>query len=57
MGKKPATSVVDSNHEVHSVKGLFVCDPSVFPTAVSVDPSETIMAFSFVAATRMLERW
>ena len=57
MGKNPATSVVDSNHEVHSVKGLFVCDPSVFPTAVSVDPSETIMAFSFVAATRMLEHW
>jgi choline dehydrogenase-like flavoprotein len=57
MGKNPATSVVDSNHEVHAVKGLFVCDPSVFPTAVSVDPSETIMAFSFVAAARMLERW
>ena len=30
---------------------------SDFPTAVSVDPSETIMAFSFVAAARMLERW
>jgi choline dehydrogenase-like flavoprotein len=57
MGKNPMTSVVDSNHEVHAVKDLFVCDPSVFPTAVSVDPSETIMAFSFVAAARMLEHW
>ncbi|MFZ5442105.1 MAG: GMC family oxidoreductase N-terminal domain-containing protein [Myxococcota bacterium] len=57
MGADPKTSVVDVNHECHAVKGLFVCDPSVFPTAVSVDPSETIMAFSYVAAARMLERW
>ncbi|HVE81674.1 MAG TPA: GMC family oxidoreductase [Myxococcales bacterium] len=57
MGKDPRTSVVGSNNEVHTVKGLFVCDPSVFPTAVSVDPSETIMAFSAIAAKRMLERW
>lgn len=57
MGKDPAKSVVDSNNEVHAVKGLFVTDPSVFPTAVSVDPSETIMAFSYVAAAKLLERW
>jgi choline dehydrogenase-like flavoprotein len=57
MGKDPATSVVDANNEVHAVKGLFVCDPSVFPTAVSVDPSETIMAFSAIAARRLVERW
>jgi len=57
MGTDPRTSVVDWRNEVHAVKGLYVCDPSVFPTAVSVDPSETIMAFSAVAAKRMLERW
>ncbi len=57
MGSDPRTSVVDCNHEVHAVRNLFVCDPSVFPTAVSVDPSETIMAFSYVAVNRMLERW
>lgn len=57
MGKDPATSVVDANNEVHAVKGLYVCDPSVFPTAVSVDPSETIMAFSYLAAERLLARW
>lgn len=56
MGRDPATSVVDSNHELHAVRGLYVCDPSVFPTAVSVDPSETIMAFSHVAAARILAR-
>jgi len=57
MGKDPATSVVNSHNEVHAVKGLYVCDPSVFPTAVSVDPSETIMAFSALAAERMLASW
>ncbi len=57
MGRDPATSVVNSEHELHAVKGLFVTDPSVFPTAVSVDPSETIMAFSLVAAQRLLARW
>ena len=56
MGRDPRTSVVDCANEAHAVKGLFVCDPSVFPTAVSVDPSETIMAFSAVAARKMLER-
>ncbi len=57
MGRDPKTSVVDCRHEVHSVRNLYVCDPSVFPTAVSVDPSLTIMAYSHVAARHILERW
>jgi choline dehydrogenase-like flavoprotein len=57
MGKDPSRSVVASSHEVHAVRRLYVCDPSAFPTAVSVDPSETIMAWSYVAAKGMLERW
>lgn len=57
MGKDPRRSVVDSRGEVHAVRGLFVCDPSVFPTAVSVDPSEAIMAFSYVAAAALLRDW
>jgi choline dehydrogenase-like flavoprotein len=57
MGADPKTSVVDTHHQLHAVKGLYVADPSVFPTAVSVDPSETIMAFSLVAAQRLLEGW
>ena len=50
MGKDPKTSVVDSTHRVHGCENLFIADPSVFPTGPSVDPSLTIMAFSYVAA-------
>jgi choline dehydrogenase-like flavoprotein len=57
MGRDPATSVVDSGGQVHAVKNLYVCDPSAFPTAVSVDPSETIMAWSYVAAAKLLQSW
>ncbi len=57
MGSDPSTAVVDCDNQVHGVKGLYVCDPSVFPTAVSVDPSETIMAFSYLAAARLLASW
>ncbi len=57
MGENPDTSVVNSHNEFHAVRNLFVCDPSVFPTAVSVDPSETIIAFSYVAAGWMNDNW
>ena len=50
MGSDPGQSVVGSDHRVHGWRNLFVADSSVFPTSVSVDPSFTIMAFSYVAA-------
>ncbi|HYO55743.1 GMC family oxidoreductase, partial [Archangium sp.] len=50
MGADPKTSVVGFDHRVHGTDNLYVADPSVFPTAPSVDPSLSIMAFSFVAA-------
>lgn len=46
MGRSPDDSVVDSRHRVWGTDNLYIADPSVFPTAVSVDPSHTIMAFS-----------
>lgn len=54
MGDDPASSVVASTHEAHEVPGLFVADPSVFPSGPSVDPSETIMAFSMIAARNII---
>jgi len=56
MGGSAQTSVVNSDGEVWSTRGLYVADPSAFPTVVSVDPSETIMAWSYVTARRMLEK-
>ena len=53
MGSDPQQSVVDMDHRVHGTDNLFVADPSVFPTAPSVDPSLTIMAFSCVAAEKV----
>ncbi|MFN8353343.1 MAG: GMC family oxidoreductase [Spirosomataceae bacterium] len=53
MGKDPKTSVVDSSHRVHGFDNLFISDPSVFPTGPSVDPSLTIMAFSYIAAQQI----
>ncbi len=50
MGDDPETSVVGSDHLVHGFENLFVSDSSVFPTGVSMDPSLTIMGFSYVAA-------
>jgi choline dehydrogenase-like flavoprotein len=50
MGTDPSKSVVGLDHRVHGTDNLFVADPSVFPTAPSVDPSLSIMAFSCVAA-------
>lgn len=33
MGSDPLTSVVNTNLESHEVKGLFICDSSIFPTS------------------------
>lgn len=54
MGADPKTSVVGMDHRVHGFANLFVADPSVFPTGPSVDPSFSIMAFSYMAARHML---
>lgn len=56
MGRSPETSVVNSDGEVWSTPGLYVADPSAFPTVVSVDPSESIMAWSYVTAQRILAK-
>jgi choline dehydrogenase-like flavoprotein len=50
MGSDPRQAVVDGNHEVHGVRGLFVCDGSVFPSPSGVNPMLSIMALSHRAA-------
>lgn len=50
MGADPKDAVVDANHEVYGVKGLFVCDGSVFPSASGVNPMLSIMGLTHRAA-------
>ena len=57
MGSDPASSVVDSNYKVHGFSNLFVCDASVFPTAVGVNPQVTVMALATIAADHIAKEW
>lgn len=57
MGKDPAKCVVDSNCKVYGFKNMFVCDASVFPTAVGVNPQLTVMSMATIAANRVNARW
>lgn len=51
MGTDPATSVVDLEHRVHGMANLFVVDGSVLPTALGVNPSETVYGLAHRART------
>jgi choline dehydrogenase-like flavoprotein len=53
MGADPKTSVTNEYQQVHGVKGLFVCDSSVFPNACGVNPMLSIMALAHRASQYM----
>jgi choline dehydrogenase-like flavoprotein len=50
-------SVVDSDCKVHGFKNLFVCDASVFPTSVGVNPQITVMTIASIIAARIAKDW
>lgn len=56
MGRDPKTSVVDLDHAVHDVPGLFVVDGSTVRGPIGVNPQLTIMAMATRAAERIAER-
>jgi choline dehydrogenase-like flavoprotein len=56
LGTDPATSAVGPDHETHEVRGLFVADASVFPTASGVNPMLSIMGLAHRAAGRIAAR-
>jgi choline dehydrogenase-like flavoprotein len=50
MSNDPATGVVDAHFKVYGYDNLFVCDASVFPTSLGVNPQVTVMALAHYAA-------
>ncbi|HZD37935.1 MAG TPA: GMC family oxidoreductase [Actinomycetes bacterium] len=56
LGTDPSSSAVGPDHETHEVRGLFVADASVFPTASGVNPMLSIMGLAHRAAGRIAAR-
>lgn len=54
MGKDPATSVVNAQLRVHSVRNLYIAGASVFPTSGCANPTYTIVALSVRLAQHLI---
>jgi choline dehydrogenase-like flavoprotein len=50
MSSDAETGVVDTNCKVFGFDNLFVCDASVFPTSLGVNPQATVMAIAHYVA-------
>lgn len=50
MGADPGSSVVGADFRVHGYENLFVCDASVFPSSIGVNPQITVMTMGKYAA-------
>ena len=57
MGGIPGDYVVDSHSKAYGIDNLFVCDASVFPTSIGVNPQLTVMALAMRAAAHIGENW
>lgn len=56
MDADPARGVVDAEGRVHGYEGLLVCDGSIFPSSIGVNPMMTIIAMAANVARRLAER-
>ncbi len=56
MGLSGDDAVVDRDGRAFDVPNLYICDNSVFPSALSVNPALTIMALSLRTADKFLEK-
>ncbi|MFQ5632338.1 MAG: GMC family oxidoreductase N-terminal domain-containing protein, partial [bacterium] len=53
INASPEKGVIDNNFKVHGSDNIYVCDASVFPTTVGINPQWTIMAMADYAAPRI----
>ncbi len=56
MGVDPRSSVVDTDHQVHDLPGLYIVDGSAVPSSLAVNPQLTIMALATRAAEKLATR-
>ena len=56
MGGSPATAVCDPTGQTWDVRDLYVCDGSVFPTAVGVNPHFSIQSVAHLTARGLAAR-
>ncbi|QMU55017.1 MAG: hypothetical protein GKS07_09090 [Nitrosopumilus sp.] len=57
MGIDPEKAVVDSSCLAFGFKNLYVCDASVFPTSLGVNPQLTVMTLGSLVADKILANW
>lgn len=56
MGTSANSAVVDADCRSFDIANLYICDNSVFPSSLSVNPALTIMALALRVADRFLVR-
>jgi len=54
MCRDQRRGVVDSSFRVHELDNVYVCDASVFPSSITVNPQWTVMALAHYAASDMV---
>ncbi|MFN2612216.1 MAG: GMC family oxidoreductase N-terminal domain-containing protein [Solirubrobacterales bacterium] len=50
LSEDPEKGVVGPDFKVHGMENLYICDASVFPTSITVNPQMTVMALAEYAA-------
>jgi len=53
LSQHPERGVVGPDFRVHGYENLYVCDASVFPSSLTVNPQFTVMALAHYAAQRI----
>ena len=53
MGEDTSKSVVNSYCKSHQIDNLYVCDASVFPTSVGINPQLTVLMLATIASENM----